>query len=175
MKLHDKTFEKSIPHENIAEAIEALAARLNSDYDGKTPIFVGVLNGSFMFMAELMQHIGTPCEVSFVKISSYSGTTSTGAVEELIGIGCDVRGRHVVVVEDIVETGRSIDHVMRTLDELQPASIEVAALFFKPEVYAAAKEIKYHAMSIPNDFIVGFGLDYNGLGRNLRDIYKIKE
>jgi hypoxanthine phosphoribosyltransferase len=175
MRLHDKTFEKSIPHERIVEAIESLAARLGSDYADKTPLLVGVLNGSFMFMAELVKHLDFPCEVSFVKVASYSGTSSTGTVEDLIGLGADVRGRHVVVVEDIVETGRSIDHIMRALAPQQPASVEVAALFFKPEIYAGAKKVKYHAMSIPNDFIVGFGLDYNGLGRNLRDIYKVTE
>lgn len=175
MKIHDKTFEKTIDHERIIDAIEALAMRLNSDYTDKMPLLVGVLNGSFMFMAELVKRLDFPCEVSFVKVSSYSGTNSTGEVEELIGLGCDVAGRHVVVVEDIVETGRSIDYVMHAFADKNPASVEVAALFFKPEVYRGAKEIKYHALPIPNDFIVGFGLDYNGLGRNLRDIYKVKE
>ncbi len=175
MRLHDKTFEKTIAHERIVEAIEALATRLNSDYADKTPILVGVLNGSFMFMAELAKHLEFTCEVSFVKISSYSGTQSTGSVEELIGLGCDVSGRHIIIVEDIVETGRSIGHIMHALEGMHPASVEVASLFFKPDVYSATKEVKYHALPIPNDFIVGFGLDYNGLGRNLRDIYKVKE
>ncbi len=175
MRLHDKTFEKAIPHEQIVEAIEALAVRLNSDYTDKTPILVGVLNGSFMFMAELVKRLDFPCEVSFVKVASYCGTCSTGAVEELIGLGCDVEGRHIVVVEDIVETGRSIEFIINALADRQPASVEVAALFFKPEIYGGDKEVKYHALPIANDFIVGFGLDYNGLGRNLRDIYKVKE
>ena len=175
MRLHDKTFEKAIAHDRIVEAVEALAARLNSDYKGKTPLFVGVLNGSFMFMAELLKRLDLQCEVSFVKVTSYCGTNSTGTVEELIGLGCDVRGRDIIIVEDIVETGRSVDFVMHTLAGRDVASVEVAALFFKPEIYAGTKEIKYNALPIPSDFIVGFGLDYNGLGRNLRDIYKVTE
>lgn len=178
MRLKDKTFEKAIPYERIIEGVESLAERLNSDYgqlQGPAPLFVGVLNGAFMFMSELMQRLDFQCEATFVKVSSYSGTTSSGVVDEHIGLCCDVRGRNVVVVEDIVETGRSLEHIMRMLADGGAASVEVAALFFKPEVYGGEKTIKYHGMPIPNDFIVGFGLDYDGLGRNLRDIYKVVE
>jgi hypoxanthine phosphoribosyltransferase len=176
MKLKDKTFEKVIPYERIADGIDSVAARLNEDYgglDGPPPLFIGVLNGAFMFMSELMQRLDFQCEVTFVKLSSYRGTHSTGTVAELIGLAADVEGRHVVVVEDIVETGESIDYLMRSLEGHRPASVEVASLLFKPESYAREKAIKYSAMSIPNDFIVGFGLDYDGVGRNLRDIYKV--
>ena len=172
--LKDKTFEKVIPYERISDNIDALAARLNADYaDRQTPLFLGILNGAFMFMSELMQRIAFPCEVSFVKLASYSGTKSAGTVSELIGLADNLRGRHIIVVEDIVETGESIDYLMRSLVGHEPASVEVATLLFKPESYTKEKNIKYSALPIPNDFIVGFGLDYDGLGRNLRDIYKI--
>ncbi len=173
--LKDKTFELFITYDRIREAVENLAARINEDYKGKeTPLFLGVLNGSFMFMAELMKKIEFQCEMSFVKLVSYSGTKSTGKVSELIGLQDNVAGRHIIVVEDIVDTGENIDHLMRSLVGHEPASVEMATLLFKPDAYKKEVPIKYPAMSIPNDFIVGFGLDYDQLGRNLKDIYKIK-
>ncbi|MCC8019357.1 MAG: hypoxanthine phosphoribosyltransferase [Rikenellaceae bacterium] len=174
--LKDKTFGLSIPYEQIQQAIRDLAARINEDYRGKeTPLFLGVLNGSFMFMADLMKEVDFDCEMSFVKLVSYRGTKSTGKVSELIGLQDNIMGRHIIVVEDIVDTGESIDHLMRSLVGHEPASVEVATLLFKPEAYKKEVPIKYYALSIPNDFIVGFGLDYDQLGRNLKDIYKIKE
>lgn len=174
--LKDKTFKLSIPYETIHEQIVKLGARINEDYKGKeTPLFLGVLNGSFMFMAELMQCIEFPCELSFVKLASYVGTTSSGRVSELIGLQDNLAGRHIIVVEDIVDTGESIDHLMRSLVGHRPASVEVATLLFKPEAYKKDIEIRYRAIEIANDFIVGFGLDYDQLGRNLKDIYKIAE
>lgn len=124
-----------------------------------------------MFMSELARRLDFPCELSFVKVSSYRDLSSSGEVEQLIGLGCDVRGRDVIIVEDIVETGRSIEHIVGLLHEA--ASVEVASMFIKPSIYRGVMPIKYPAMSIENDFIVGFGLDYNGLGRNLRDIYRV--
>lgn len=172
--LQDKTFEISIPYQSITEAVAKVAERINNDYaDSQPPLFVGVLNGSFMFMAELMQRIEIPCELSFVKVASYSGTQSTGKVHNLIGLKESLEGRQVIIVEDIVDTGRSIAHTWQLLEELKPESIEVATLLFKPESYNEHYSIKYRAIEIPNDFIVGFGLDYNELGRNLRDIYSI--
>lgn len=174
--LKDKTFELVIPYDRISDSIDAVAARINEEYAGRpTPLFLGILNGAFMFMSELMQRIDFPCEVSFVKLASYAGTKSSGTVSELIGLADNLRGRHIVVVEDIVETGESIDYLMRSLVGHEPASVEVATLLFKPESYSKDKSIRYSALSIPNDFIVGFGLDYDGLGRNLRDIYKIAD
>lgn len=174
--LKDKTFELFIPYDKIHASIVGLGARINEDYKGKdTPLFLGVLNGSFMFMGELMQNIDFNCELSFVKLTSYRGTKSSGKVSELIGLQDNIEGRHVVIVEDIVDTGESIDHLMRSLIGHQPASIEVATLLFKPDAYKKEVPIKYSALSIPNDFIVGFGLDYDQLGRNLPDIYKIVE
>ncbi len=172
--LQDKTFELFIPYEQIQNSVQQLADRINQDYKDKpTPLFLGVLNGSFMFMAELMKRIEFTCEMSFVKLASYRGTSSTGKVSELIGLTDNLQGRDIIVVEDIVDTGESIDHLMRSLVGHCPASIEVATLLFKPSAYKKEVEIRYPAISIPNDFIVGFGLDYNQLGRNLCDIYKI--
>ncbi len=172
--LHDKTFELSIPRERIIGAIDALAARINEDYKGRpTPLFLGVLNGAFMFMGELMQRIDFQCEISFVKMASYSGTRSTGSVSELIGLANNIAGRDVIVVEDIVDTGDSISHILRSLVGHNPSSVRVATLLYKPEALRNKIEVDYYALAIPNDFIVGFGLDYNQLGRNFSDIYKI--
>lgn len=172
--LHDKTFEESISYEKINGAIEKVADRINSDYRGvETPLFLGVLNGAFMFMSELMQKIEFPCELSFVKLSSYSGTASTGKVSELIGLRNNIEGRHVIIVEDIVDTGTSMLHLLRSLEGHRPASVSIATLLFKPASFHQNYEVKYRAMDIPNDFIVGFGLDYDELGRNLKDIYTV--
>ncbi len=172
--LHDKTFEISIPNGRIMAAIDELAGRINRDYAGKqVPLFLGVLNGAFMFMGELMQRIEFPCEISFVKLASYRGTRSTGAVSELIGLTDNTRGRDVIVVEDIVDTGESVSHILRSLVGHEPASVRVATLLYKPDACKASVTVDYPALAIPNDFIVGFGLDYNQLGRNLRDIYTI--
>lgn len=172
--LKDKTFELSIPYENINEAIEKLADTINEDYkEVDKPLFLGVLNGAFMFMSELMQKINFPCELSFVKLASYSGTVSTGKVQELIGLNNDIKGRHIIIVEDVVDTGESMEHLLRSLAEYEPASVNIATLLFKPTKFTKSYEVKYRAMDIPDDFIVGFGLDYDELGRNLRDIYTI--
>ena len=173
IQLHDRKFRIMIPAAKIDEAVEAVAQRINADYAGKeTPLFLGILNGSFMFMAELMQRITLDCEASFVKIASYSGTASTGKVHELIGLSTDIRGRHVVIVEDIVDTGASIEHTVNLLKAKAPASIAVATLLFKAEVYRKEIGIDYCALKVSNRFLVGFGLDYDQLGRNLKDIYE---
>lgn len=172
--LHDKTFELFIPHDKIKESIVALAERINHDYkDRPVPLFLGVLNGAFMFMGELMQHINFDCEMSFVKLASYQGTQSTGKIVELIGISDNIEGRDVIVVEDVVDSGESIQYLVRSLVGHSPTSIEIATLLFKPEAYKKDIPIKYSAMSIGNDFIVGYGLDYNQIGRNLQDIYVV--
>ena len=172
--LHDKRFRKYIPYSKIDEAVQALAKRINEDYAGlPTPLFLGVLNGSFMFMAELVKNIDFNCEISFVKIASYQGTMSTGNIRELIGMPNNLDGRHVIVVEDIVDTGSSIEHIMKSMAGHKPASVAIATLLFKPESYSKDIKIAYSALSVPNDFIVGFGLDYDQLGRNLKDIYAL--
>jgi hypoxanthine phosphoribosyltransferase len=174
VQLGDKTFELSIPYKDLDAAIERLAARINHDYRGlETPLFVGVLNGAFMFFSELLQKIEFQCEVSFVKLSSYHGVASSGVVTELIGLKDNIRGRHVIIVEDIVDTGASVAHLMNSLVGHQPASVEIATMLFKPTAYREKYPIKYPALEIPETFIVGFGLDYNQLGRNLKDIYKL--
>ena len=176
IKLHDKKFKIMIPAAKIDEAVEAVARRINHDYaDKETPLFLGILNGSFMFMSDLIKKIEFQNELSFVKLASYEGTESTGQVRSLIGLTTPIEGRHVIIVEDIVDTGESIDHMIRDLEARKPASIEVCTLFFKPASYRKTRPIKYRAMEIGNEFIVGYGLDYNQLGRSLKDIYVVTE
>lgn len=176
IKLHDRTFRVMIPAERIDEAVSAVAARINADYaDKETPLFVGVLNGSFMFMSDLIKKIEFNNELSFVKLASYEGDHSSGEVKTLIGLNNSLCGRHIIIVEDIVETGGSIAHMVRDLAKYEPASVEVCTLFFKPACYHKEFPIKYRAMEIGNEFIVGYGLDYNQLGRSLKDIYVVTE
>ncbi|WP_308659137.1 hypoxanthine phosphoribosyltransferase [uncultured Alistipes sp.] len=176
IKLHDRTFRVMIPAAKIDEAVTAVAQRINADYaDKDTPLFVGVLNGSFMFMSDLIKKIEFNSELSFVKLSSYEGTQTTGDVKCLIGLNHSLEGRHVIIVEDIVDTGESIERMVRDLEKLHPASIAVCTLFFKPGSYRKQIPIEYKAMEIGNEFIVGYGLDYDQLGRNLKDIYVVNE
>lgn len=171
--LKDRTFEVMIPASKIDESVAAVAGRINADYASseRPPIFVGVLSGSFMFLADLMRKIEFNNELAFVKISSYEGTQSTGKITQHLGIDFDIEGRDIIIVEDIVETGHSIDHMVKYLWEKNPRSVEVCTLFFKPEKYLYELPIKYCAMEIGNEFIVGYGLDYDQLGRGLKDIY----
>lgn len=172
--LNDRTFEVMIPAAEIDRAVAEVAARINADYaDKERPLFVGVLNGSFMFLSDLIKKIDFTCELSFVKLASYEGTRSTGSVECLLGLNGDIAGRHVIIVEDIVDTGRSIARMYADLQAKNPASIEVCTLFFKPNSYSQPQPIRYRALEIGNEFIVGYGLDYDQLGRNLKDIYVV--
>jgi hypoxanthine phosphoribosyltransferase len=177
IKIHDRTFRVMIPAAEIDVAIEAMAARINADYAARAavqpPLFLGVLNGSFMFASELIKKIGFHCEISFVKLSSYVGTGSTGKVSELIGLKNNIEGRDVIIIEDIVDTGESMEHLLRSLAGHRPASVEIATLFFKPGAFTRDFPVKYRALEIGNEFIVGFGLDYNELGRNFKDIYVV--
>lgn len=177
LKVGDRYFEVLIPHDDIIASIEALARRINDDFSGRqgTPLFVGVLNGSFMFCAELVRRIEFECEVSFVKLCSYEGISSSGTVTELIGLREDVFGKDVIIVEDIVETGASIAKLIDSLSILSPASISVATMVLKPALYKNKFELRYVGMEVPDDFIIGFGMDYNGLGRHLGDIYKVTD
>ncbi len=176
IKLHDKKFRIMIPAAKIDEAVSAVAERINRDYaDRETPLFVGVLNGSFMFMSDLIKKIEFQNELSFVKLASYDGTSSTGKVKDLIGLNNDIEGRHIIVVEDIVDTGESIAHLVEMLRAKNPASIAICTLFFKPGSYRKDVKIDYRAMDIGNEFIVGYGLDYDQLGRSLKDIYVVTE
>ncbi len=171
----DKTFETSIAEADILKRVKAVADRINHDFAGKNPLLLAVLNGAFIFAADLVRAITIPCELSFVKLASYQGTTSTGTIKEVIGINEDLTGRHVIIVEDIVDTGRTMKRMMETLGTRQPASISICALLVKPEKLQVPLDIQYCALEIPNDFIVGYGLDYNQQGRGLRDIYSIVE
>jgi len=176
IKIHDKTFEVMIPAAEIDKAVGRIAERINDDYrDRETPLMVGILNGSFMFMSDLVKKIDFNIELSFVKVASYSGTSSTGEVKDLIGLNNNIEGRHVIIVEDIVDTGESIKHIIELLRARRPASISVCTLFFKPASYSKDEKIDYRAMEIGNEFIVGYGLDYNQLGRNLKDVYVVTD
>jgi hypoxanthine phosphoribosyltransferase len=179
MKLHDRTFRVLIPAAEIDVAIDRLAARINADYAARAavapPLFIGVLNGAFMFVAELLKRIEFHCEISFVKLSSYEGTGSTGKISELIGLKNNVTGRDVIILEDIVDTGESMEHLLRSLFGHEPASVEIATLFFKPAAFTRDFDVKYRALEIGNEFIVGFGLDYDELGRNFKDIYVVTD
>ena len=175
IKLHDKTFVKSITNEEICREIKKVADRINRDYAGKRPVMLGVLNGCFMFAAELMRNLEVECEISFVKLSSYQGTNSTGVIREVLGLSESITGRDVIIIEDIVDTGLTMQNMMETLGTREPASIEIASLFVKPARLQVPVNVKYSAFTIPDRFIVGFGLDYDGLGRNLPDIYDVVE
>lgn len=173
IKVKDKEFAVSIPEEKILAEVERLAACLNHDLAGKNPLFLCVLNGSFMFAADLFRRIDIPAEISFVKLSSYEGTASTGKVKELVGLAEDITGRTVVVVEDIVDTGYTMKGLLADLKSRGPEAVHVCTLLLKPDKLKVPLDIKYVALEIPNDFIVGYGLDYDGYGRNLRDIYTV--
>ena len=165
-----------ISRSQVRNSIEYIADRINSDYEGKEILFVAVLNGAFMFAAELLRKVKPLCRITFVKVASYQGDTSEGIIRELIGLKEDLNGKHVILVEDIVDTGFTLEHVMRQIKTAyKPASIAVASLLFKPQSYRKSIVIDYAGIEIPNDFVVGWGLDYNGYGRNLEDIYAIIE
>ena len=169
----DKKFKISIPEAEIMKRVDAVAQQINKDLAGKNPLFLAVLNGSFIFAADLMRRITIPSEISFVKLASYQGTTTTGKVKEVLGINENLAGRTVVIVEDIVETGLTIKQMMESLGTRNPESVHVCTLLLKPEKLKVDIDIEYVAMRIPNDFILGYGLDYNQQARGLRDIYTL--
>ena len=175
VKIKDKTFKTSIPEAEILQHIKAVAARINKDMEGKNPLFLAVLNGSFMFAADLMKEITIPCEISFVKLASYQGVLSTGKVREVIGLNEDINGRTVVIVEDIIDTGRTMHQMLDSLQTRNPEAIHLCTLFVKPDKIEEPLDIEYAAFTIPNDFIVGYGLDYDQQGRGLKDIYTLVE
>ncbi|MBK3518937.1 hypoxanthine phosphoribosyltransferase [Carboxylicivirga marina] len=175
VKVKDLEFELSIPEEKLLAAVEKVAEQMNKDLEGKNPLMVCVLNGSFMFASDLMKRLTIPCEISFVKLSSYSGTGSTGKVKELIGLNENIEGRTVVLLEDIVDTGLTIINTVEQVKQMGPADVKVATMLFKPDACKRDVTLDYVGMDIPNDFIVGYGLDYDGYGRNLKDIYTVVE
>ena len=175
VKIKDKTFQTSITEEEIRQRVKVLGQRLSKDLEGKNPLFLSVLNGAFMFTADLLREMTIPCEVSFVKLASYEGAVSTGKVKELIGLNVDISGRTVVIVEDIVESGKTMSRMIETLGTRNPASIHICSLFVKPEKLEVDLNIEYSAFEIPNAFIVGYGLDYDQQGRQLKEVYALTE
>ena len=172
--LHDKTFGLCISSAEIQAAVDRVAQSIIDDMKDSCPLFLVVLNGAFMFAGDLFKRINFDCEVTFIKLASYVGTQSTGNIVKLIGLSEDITGRDVIVIEDIVDSGITMGSMLEELTTLNPASIRIASFLFKPAAFSKNFKIDYIGLSIPNDFIVGYGLDYDGLGRNLPDIYKIK-
>ena len=172
--LHDKTFVPYISSEEIQFAIQNMAKQMASDFFEETPLFMGVLNGSFMVLGDLMKNYRGMCEVSFVKVASYEGTATTNAIKQLIGINENLEGRTVVIVEDIIDTGKTLHHFLPQLQAQQPTEIKIAVLLNKTEALAFPVKVDYTCFNIPNKFVVGYGLDYDGLGRNNKEIYQLK-
>ena len=175
IQVHDKKFQPYIKAEQIQEQISKLANQINSDYAGKSPLFVAILNGSFMFAADLFKQITVGAEISFIKLASYKGTKSTGNVITSIGLDESLNGRDVIIVEDIVDTGKTLFEFLPQLTNQQPASLKIAALLHKPDALVFALTIDYLGFSVPNKFLLGYGLDYDGKGRNLKEIYQLVE
>lgn len=175
VQLHDKQFVPFISAQEIEFAIAKMAAEVEGDFADETPVFVGVLNGAFMVVSDFMKHYKKTCEVSFVKMASYEGTSSTNEVKQLIGLNQDLTGRSVIVLEDIVDTGNTLVELKELFEKKNVKDFKIATLFFKPEAYTKDIKVDYVGIRIPNKFIVGFGLDYNGLGRNLPEVYQLKD
>lgn len=175
MKVKDKEFAVSIPEREILSQVARVAAEINRDYAGQEPVFLVVLNGSFIFAADLLREVTLPCEIAFVKMTSYQGTSSTGTVREIMGLNVDVTNRPVIIVEDIVDTGFTMAHMLELLKQHHPQSVNICSLLVKPGNLQVDLDIRYRCLEIPNDFIVGYGLDYDQQGRNTRDIYTVVE
>ena len=173
IKVKDKTFSVSISERALKRQIKRIAEKINRDYEGREPVFLAVLNGSFIFAADLLREIDMPCEISFVKLASYEGTSSSGSIREVIGLNIDITDRPVIIVEDIIDTGLTMAHMLETLKKQNPASIDICTLLLKPDKLQVKLDIRYCCMQIPDNFVVGYGLDYDGFGRNTKDIYTI--
>lgn len=175
IRLKDKEFDLFIPEHKIQEAIEEMAGRIKKDIMGTDPLFVSILNGAFMFTAELMRHLNGPYELTFARYSSYKGTSTTGCVNEIMPVCVDVTGRMVILLEDIIDTGTTMQFVMQKLKEQGATDVRLATMLFKPEALRCNLIPDYVGLHIPTDFIVGYGLDYDELGRSYRDIYKLAD
>ena len=173
--IKDKSFKPFISEEQLQESIKKVAQKINDDYHGMSPIFLGVLNGSFMFFGDLLKSIKVECHVSFVKMASYEGTSTTGLVNELIGLNENIDGKDIIFIEDIVDTGNTLEKLYQILETKNPRSIKIATLLYKPEAYKKEYRIDYVGLEIPNAFVLGYGLDYDGLGRNLSSIYVLND
>jgi hypoxanthine phosphoribosyltransferase len=169
----DRTFEIMIENDNINKRTRLLGIQLNLDYENRRPVFIGVLNGSFLFMADLLKEMEIDCEVGFIRVSSYHGTESSGTIKEVFGMPQNLNGRNIILVEDIVDTGFTLKYILEKVYLQEPASVSVCSLLYKPDaIQTEIKELEYIGFEIPNEFVVGYGLDYDGLGRNLKDIYR---
>lgn len=172
--LHDKVFSKYISSGEILDAVKNIAECINNDIKNEElPVFLSILNGSFMFTSDLMKYINFDCLLSFIKLSSYDGLSSKGEIKELIGLNFDLTGKTVVILEDIIDTGVTVEHLVGVISKYKPKQLKIATMLFKPEAYAKDIKLDYTGILVPNEFIVGYGLDYNGLGRNYPDIYKL--
>ncbi|MBI4945485.1 MAG: hypoxanthine phosphoribosyltransferase [Bacteroidetes bacterium] len=172
--IHDKKFRKFISSQKIQKTIAVIARKINKDFKNENPVFLSVLNGSFLFTADLLKKVKVDCEVSFIKVASYSGIRSTGNLNTLIGVNENLKRKNIVILEDIIDSGNTIEKVMLELKKHDPQKISIATLLFKSGAYKKRLKIDYIGMEVPNDFLVGYGLDYDGLGRNLSDIYILK-
>lgn len=175
LQVKDKKFAVSIPEREILRQVKRVADEINRDLVETEPLFLAVLNGAFMFAADLMKEVKLSSEIQFIKLASYEGTTSTGSITEMIGLSVSVEGRDVVIVEDIIDSGLTMKHLIETLQQKNPRSISICSLLVKPGNLKVDLDVKYRCFDIPNDFILGYGLDYDGFGRNTRDIYTVIE
>jgi hypoxanthine phosphoribosyltransferase len=175
IRLVDKDFVIFLKEEEILHHIKEMADKMNADLKNAEPVFLGILNGCFMFVSDLFKQLNLNCSISFLKLASYSGTQSTGKIQELIGLNESIEGKTVIILEDIVDTGITLEHLIETIKKYKPKEIKIATLLFKPEAYKKHYTIDYCGIEIPNKFIVGYGLDYNGKGRNLKHIYQISQ
>jgi hypoxanthine phosphoribosyltransferase len=175
IRVLDKTFKEFISHKDISERIDELAKQINSDFAGKDVVFLGILNGAFLFAAELFKRIDLKARISFVKLASYEGTKSSGSIKELIGWNEDIKNKQIVIIEDIVDTGNTLERIIDELTIRKATGIKIATLLFKPKAYTKKIPLDYVGFEIPNDFVIGFGLDYDGYGRNLPSIYTLNK
>lgn len=175
IRVHDKEFEPYLPEAEIQKRVKAIADQINNDYKGKRPLFIAILNGSFMFAADLFKYLTIDAEICFIKLASYKGTKSSGHIITAIGLDTDIIERDVIIVEDIVDTGKTLSEFLPQLHHQQPASLKIAALLHKPEALVYPVKIDYPGFSIPDKFVLGYGLDYDGLGRNLRELFRLAD
>jgi hypoxanthine phosphoribosyltransferase len=175
LKVHDKYFVPYISEAELSKRIRELAADIDADYQGKKPLFIAILNGSFMFASDLFKHLTIEAEICFIKLASYKGTKSTGQVITAIGLDTDIVNRHVIILEDIIDTGKTMSEFLPQLHHQQPESLKIAALLHKPEATTYPIQIDYLGFSVPNKFLLGYGLDYDGLGRNIKEIFQLTE
>ncbi len=173
IKVHDKQFKPYISADKISEEVKRVASEINKDYAGRKPLFIAILNGSFMFAADLFKEINIDAEICFIKLASYKGTKSSGQVITAIGLDVDLVGREIIVIEDIVDTGKTLSNFLPQIHHHHPASLKIAALLHKPDAMIHPIKIDYLGFSVPNKFLLGYGLDYDGLGRNIKEIYQL--